>query len=183
MSTTLLIRTLNSVGFGFECAAIRLDVFQFLAIVVDLVIPRLTTAPLICRRSGKTSSLIARSVRWTLYYIGFVCRVFCKRLSTSCFIRIAFVTSEYFTAVVEALHTIVTKVSHEEGRLLMSSIALSSSSIVVPWAEIWELRHFVFVQVCLDRIGFFHPQIIEAQDRIYLCRNDFLLISVRECLP
>ena len=55
-------------------------------------------------------------------------------------IRIALVTSEYFTVVVEALHTVVTKVSHEEGRLLMSNIDLNSSSIVVPWAEIWELR-------------------------------------------
>ena len=35
-------------------------------------------------------------------------------------------------AVVEALHTVVTKVSQEEGRLLMSIMALSSSSNVVP---------------------------------------------------
>ena len=40
---------------------------------------------------------------------------------------IALVTSEYLMAVVEALHTVVTKVSQEEGRLLMSIIALSSS--------------------------------------------------------
>ena len=49
-------------------------------------------------------------------------------------------TSEYLMAVVEALHTVVTKVSLEEGRLLMSIIALSSSSIVVPYDVIWELR-------------------------------------------
>ena len=47
-------------------------------------------------------------------------------------IRIALVTLEYLMTVVEALHTIVTKVSQEEGRLLMSIIALSSSTIVVP---------------------------------------------------
>ena len=41
-------------------------------------------------------------------------------------------TSEYFTAAVEELHTVVTKVSDEDGRLLMTSIALNSSSIVVP---------------------------------------------------
>ena len=37
-------------------------------------------------------------------------------------IRIALVTSDYLMAVVEALHTVVTKVSQEEGRLLMSII-------------------------------------------------------------
>ena len=47
-------------------------------------------------------------------------------------IRIVLVISEYLMAVVEALHTVVTKVSQEEGRLLMSIIALSSSSIAVP---------------------------------------------------
>ena len=55
-------------------------------------------------------------------------------------VRIALVTSEYLMAVVEALHTVVTKVSQEEGRLLMSIMALSSSSIVVPYDEIWELK-------------------------------------------
>ena len=55
-------------------------------------------------------------------------------------VKIALVTLEYLMAVVEALHTVVTKVSQEEGRLLMSIIALSSSSIVVPCDEIWELR-------------------------------------------
>ena len=54
-------------------------------------------------------------------------------------VRIALVTSEYLMAIVEALHTVVTKVSQEEGRLLMSIIALSSSSIVVPCDVIWEL--------------------------------------------
>ena len=49
-------------------------------------------------------------------------------------------TLEYLTSVVEALHKVVTKVSYEEGRLLMSIIALSSSSIVVPCDEIWELK-------------------------------------------
>ena len=43
-------------------------------------------------------------------------------------------------AVVEAFHTVVKKVSQEEGRLLMSIIALSSSLIVVPCDEIWELK-------------------------------------------
>ena len=55
-------------------------------------------------------------------------------------VKIALVTSEYLMAVVEALHTIVTKVSQEEGRLLMSINALSSSLIVVACDEIWELR-------------------------------------------
>ena len=47
-------------------------------------------------------------------------------------IRIALVTLEYLTVVVEALHMVVTKVSHEDGRLLMSDIALNSSSIFIP---------------------------------------------------
>ena len=55
-------------------------------------------------------------------------------------VRIALVTSEYLMAVVEALHTVVTKVSQEEGRLLMSIMALSSSSIAVPYNVIWELK-------------------------------------------
>ena len=63
-------------------------------------------------------------------------------------------TSEYLMVVVEALHTVVTKVSQEEERLLMSIIALSSSLIVV--------------DVCLNRIGFFHPQVVEASDQIHL---------------
>ena len=55
-------------------------------------------------------------------------------------VRIAPVTSEYLMAVVEACHTVVMKVSHEKGRLLMSIIVLSSSLIVVPCDEIWELK-------------------------------------------
>ena len=47
-------------------------------------------------------------------------------------VRIVLVTSEYLMAVVEALHTVVTKVSQDEGRLLMSIIALSLSLIAVP---------------------------------------------------
>ena len=43
----------------------------------------------------------------------------------------ALVTSEYLMAVVEALHTVVMKFSQEEGRLLMSIIALTSSSIAL----------------------------------------------------
>ena len=61
----------------------------------------------------------------------------------------AFVTSEYFTTTVEALHTVVTKVFHEKGRLLMSNIALNSSSVVVAWAEIWELR-FLYSFRCVS---------------------------------
>ena len=55
-------------------------------------------------------------------------------------VRIALVTTEYLMAVVEALHTVVMKVSQKEGRLLLSIIALSSSSIVVPCDVIWKLR-------------------------------------------
>ena len=55
-------------------------------------------------------------------------------------VRIELMTSEYSMAVVEALHTVVMKVSQEEARLRMSIIALSSSSIVVPCDEIWELK-------------------------------------------
>ena len=55
-------------------------------------------------------------------------------------VSIALVTSEYLMAIVEVLHTVVTRVSQEEGRLLMSIIGLSSSSIVVPCDVIWELK-------------------------------------------
>ena len=117
---------------GFECATINFDVSVFLAIIADSVVSGLAMASLICRRSGRTSSSVVQSVGRTLYYIGFVYRVFCERLSSSCFVRIALVTSEYLTTVVEALHTVVTNVSHEGGRLLMSNISLSSSLIVFP---------------------------------------------------
>ena len=105
---------------------------RFLAVVANSVVPGLAPASLIVRWSGRTSSPVVRSVGRTLYYISFLCRVFGERLSPSCFVRIALVTLEYLMAAVEALHTVVTKVSQEEGRLLMSIIALSSSSIVVP---------------------------------------------------
>ena len=125
MPATLLIRSLSFDGFGFECAAIGFDVSRTLAIVADSVILELAPDSLICQWSGRTSSPIVRSVSQTLYYISYVCRVFCKRLSE-------LLTSEYLTTVVEALHNVVIKVSHEERRLLMSSIALSSSSNVFP---------------------------------------------------
>jgi hypothetical protein len=49
------------------------------------------------------------------------------------------VVSEYFTAVADALQTVVTKVSQDGGRVLISSRALSSSSIVIPCADSWEM--------------------------------------------
>ena len=85
MPATLLIRSLSFVGFCFECAEVKFDVSRFLAIVADSVVSGLAPASLIVRRSGITSSPIVRSVDRTLYYIGFVCRVFGKRLSPSCF--------------------------------------------------------------------------------------------------
>ena len=48
--------------------------------------------------------------------------------------RMEFVISEYFMAVVDVLHIVVTKVSHEDGRLVISNRAFSSCSslIVIP---------------------------------------------------
>ena len=102
---------------------------RFLAEDADSVVPGLAPASLIIRRSGRTSTPVVRSVGRTLYYISFVCQVFCERLSPSYFSQDF---AHDFGAVVEALHTVVTKVSHEEGRLLISSIALCSSSIAIP---------------------------------------------------
>ena len=107
MPVTPLIRSLSFVGFSFEYPGVGFDVSRFLTVVADLVVMGLAPASLVVQRSGRTSSLVVRSVNRTLHYISFLCRVF-------------------------ALHTIVTKVSQEEGRLLMSIMALSSSSIVVP---------------------------------------------------
>jgi hypothetical protein len=45
------------------------------------------------------------------------------------------IVSEYFTAAADALHTVVTKVSQDGGRLLISSTAFNSSSIVIPCAD------------------------------------------------
>ena len=77
-------------------------------------------------------------------------------------------TSKYLTAVVEALDTVVTKVSNEERKLLMTNIDLSSSST--------ESDSFI-CKLYLDRVRFFHLQVVEVSDQIYLCRGD-LLISV-----
>ena len=55
-----------------------------------------------------------------------------KEFLRTALVRIALVTSEYLMAAVEAIHTVLMKVSQEEGRLLMSIIALSSSSIAIP---------------------------------------------------
>ena len=71
MPTTLLIRSLSFFGFGFECATIRFDASRSLAIIACSVVPGLALASLICRLSGRTSSSVVRSVRRTLYYIGF----------------------------------------------------------------------------------------------------------------
>jgi hypothetical protein len=49
------------------------------------------------------------------------------------------VVSEYFTAVVDALQMVMTKVSQDGGRVLISNRALSSSSIIIPCADSWEM--------------------------------------------
>ena len=47
-------------------------------------------------------------------------------------VEIELVTSVYFIALADKLHTGMTKVSHEGRRLLISNIAFGSSSLVVP---------------------------------------------------
>ena len=79
--------------------------------------------------------LFGRSAEPCTTYASFV-ECFANDFLRAASVMIALVTSKYFMVAIEALHTVVTKVSHEGGRLLMSSIALNSSSIVVPWAEI-----------------------------------------------
>ena len=140
--TSSCLPSLLSALLAFSFLALRarqstLDMFGFIAIIVGSIISRLAPASLICQWSRRTFSLIVQSINRTLYYICLINRVFCKQFAS---VRIVLVTSEYFTAVVEALDKVSTKVSHEEGRLLISSIALRSSSMVVPRAEIWELR-------------------------------------------
>jgi hypothetical protein len=44
----------------------------------------------------------------------------------------------YFTATADVLHTVVTKVFQDGGRLLISSRAFTSSSIVIPCVYNWE---------------------------------------------
>ena len=132
MPDTLLIRSLSFVVFDFECAVIGFDVSRFFAIIADSVVPRLAPASLIYWRSGRTSSLVVRSVGQTLYYVGFICRVFCKRLPPSCF-------GQDCVRDFGVLHGGGWSITHGcdesfpwRGRLLMSNIALNSSSIVVP---------------------------------------------------
>ena len=139
MPAILLICSLSFVGFFFECPVVVFDVSRYLAVVADSVVPGLVPASLIVRRSGRTSSPVVRSVGRTLYYISFLCRVFGERLSPSCFSQ----DCARDFGVLDgscSLHIVVTKVSQEEGRLLMSIIALNSSSIVIPCDKIWELK-------------------------------------------
>jgi hypothetical protein len=49
------------------------------------------------------------------------------------------VVSKYFTAVADALHTVMTKVSQDGGRLLISNRVFKSSSIVIPCVDSWEI--------------------------------------------
>jgi hypothetical protein len=49
------------------------------------------------------------------------------------------VVSEYFTAVIDTLHMVVTKVSWDGGRLLIINRAFSSSLIFIPYANNWEM--------------------------------------------
>ena len=83
MLATLLVHSLSFVGFCFQCTIVDFDVSRFLAIVADSVVPGLAPTLLIVRRSGRTSSLVVRSVGRTLYYISFFYRVFGN--SPSCF--------------------------------------------------------------------------------------------------
>ena len=104
----------------------------FLAIVAGSIIPGLALASCIRRLPGKTSSLF---VSW----LAELCTMSAS-LAESCTndflrvasIRIELVTSEYFTTVADVFHTMVTKVLHEGGRLIVSNMAFTSSSIVVP---------------------------------------------------
>ena len=73
MSVTSLINSLSFVSFCFEYPTVGFDVSRFLAVVADSVVPELAPASLIVRRSGRTSSLVVRSVGRTLYYLSFIC--------------------------------------------------------------------------------------------------------------
>jgi hypothetical protein len=53
--------------------------------------------------------------------------------------KMELVISKYFMAAASALHTVVTKVFQDGGRLLISSTAFSSSSIVIPCGNSWEM--------------------------------------------
>jgi hypothetical protein len=45
------------------------------------------------------------------------------------------IVSEYFMATTDVLQTVMTKVSQDAGRLLISSGGFSSSSIIIPCAN------------------------------------------------
>ena len=108
MPATLLIRSLSFVVFCFECAEIGFDVSQFLAVNAGSIVPGLAPALLICRRSGRTSSSVVWSFGRTLYYIGFVCEVFCKRLPPSCFGQDCARDFRVLHGGSRTLHTVVT---------------------------------------------------------------------------
>ena len=81
----LVISSLSPFVSSFKGAIVSLNVPRILAIIAGAIFPGLGPASLIVRRSGRTFSPVVRSVGRTLYYIGFLCRVFGERLSPSCF--------------------------------------------------------------------------------------------------
>jgi hypothetical protein len=49
------------------------------------------------------------------------------------------IVSKYFTDILDVLHMVVTNVSQDGGRLLISNRDFISLSIVIPCADRWEM--------------------------------------------
>ena len=73
----------------------------FLAIVAGSIVPRFAPVSLICQWSGRSAEPCTTYASYAEYFANdFLC---------DASVRIALVSSEYFTTTVEALHTVVTK--------------------------------------------------------------------------
>ena len=127
-----LLRSLSLFIFSFEGTKISLNVSKFLAIVACSRVLGLALTSCICRLSRITSSSTIQLVGRTVYYISITSRFIYKRFPLSIFRPNGARNLGVLYAIVDALHTVVTKVSHEEGRLLISKRAFRSLSIIIP---------------------------------------------------
>ena len=89
------------------------------------------------------------------------------------------VISEYLTVITNALHTIMKKVSHVGGDYSLTR-ELSNRH---PLGKNLQIDAFVFVNMCLNQIGFCHQKIVKVPDKISLPGGHLLFVCVRQCLP
>jgi hypothetical protein len=135
--TTALVRKFSVLCF--KGTAFGLEVSRFLAIIAHHRSPRLALVSHRVRPARETPFTMLLSITRTLYGVGFTCQSLNKFFPPSVFRQNGARCLGVLDCVADALHTVVTKVSQDGRRLLISKRAFSSSSIVIPCADSWEI--------------------------------------------